>query len=79
MDVAAEEVDLSGAVEDVLDSVLMPEARNVCKAYEFEAKAALRKATGTNAEFKSKAQKEVMIAVSERRGDLTIVRNSYIA
>ncbi len=26
--------------------------RNVCKAFGFEAKAALRKATGTNAEFK---------------------------
>ncbi len=31
----------SGAVEHVLDSMPMPEARNVCKAYGFEAKAAL--------------------------------------
>ncbi len=40
----------------------------MCKAYGFEAKAALRKATGTNAEFKSEAQKEAMIAVAEREG-----------
>ncbi len=45
----------------------------MCKAYVFEAKAALRKATGTNAEFKSEAQKEAMIAVAERRGDLAVV------
>ncbi len=45
----------------------------MCKAFGFEAKAALRKATGTNAEFKSEAQKEAMIAVPERRGDLAVV------
>ncbi len=73
VDIAAEEVDFSGAVEDVLDSMPMPEARNVCKAYGFEAKAALRNAIGTNAEFKSEAQKEAMIAVPERRGDLAVV------
>ncbi len=44
VDIAAEWVDFSGAVEHVL------EARNVCKAYGFEAEAALRKATGKNAD-----------------------------
>ncbi len=44
--IAAEEVDFSGAVEHVLDSRPVFEARNVSKAYGFEAKAALRKATG---------------------------------
>ncbi len=62
-----------GAVGLILDSMPVPEARNVCQAYGSEAKAALRKVTRTNAEFKSEAQKEAMIAVAERRGDLAVV------
>ncbi len=68
MDIVAEKVDFSGAVEHVLESMPMPEALNGCKAYGFEGKATLRKATGTNAEFKLEAQKEAPIAVAERRG-----------
>ncbi len=39
----------------------------------FEAKAELRKAPGTNARITSEAQKEAVIAVSERRRDLAVV------
>ncbi len=45
--ISAEEIEFSGAVEHVVDSMPMPEARNGCKAYGFKTKAALRKATGT--------------------------------
>ncbi len=43
-DIAAEDVDFSGAVEDVLGSMRMPEASERCaKQYGFEAKAAVAK------------------------------------
>ncbi len=72
-DIAAEDTDFSSAVDHVLHNMPVTDTRNGFKAYGFEARAALRRITTADAAFKSEAQKEAMVAVAERRGDLTVV------